>query len=33
VEAEGLFYCSAHCARENGIHILKEHDIQERSLA
>lgn len=33
VEAEGLFYCSAHCSRENGIHILKEHDIQERSLA
>lgn len=31
VEADGVFYCCAHCARQEGIHNLEDNVSMERS--
>jgi hypothetical protein len=33
MEAEGVFFCCAHCASEYGVHILKDRVELERSPA
>ena len=33
MEADGVFFCCAHCAGENGIHELEDHFEMERSPA
>jgi hypothetical protein len=33
MEENGVFYCCAHCAKQNGIHLFKDRITAERSKA
>lgn len=33
LEAEGVFFCCAHCASRNGVYTLEDRDMPERSPA